>query len=253
MGRGKDDEMNGRRKERKVRKEAQSARRRQRKDAGVSLRLEELCYMPVGIVVICIGLTVWWSYWLQPYLWPLSSADLRNLQPRTRETVLFVRMVQNCLDPDNGLVQEEVDYEIRAAGGKPKSRRRDSGGGIAAVTDGLCDMDQLHELLDSGKVDVNDPHFPPSHQFGYSLLHMAAGSEAAQAPEVMGMLVNAGADLDTRATKLDRRTALYLATLYNNIEQIQLLLEAGANINLGDNLKTTPVYIAVQVRSVFGC
>ncbi len=255
MGRGKDDEMNGRRKERKFRKEALSARRRQRKDAGVPLRLlvEELCFGPVGIVVICIGVCMWWSYWLQPYLWPLSGADLRNSRPRTRETVLFERMVQNCLDPDNELVQEEVDYEIRAAGGKPKSRRRDSGGGIATVKDGLCDMDQLHELLDSGKVDVNDRHFPPTHQFGYSMLHMAAGSEAAQAPEVLGMLINAGADLDTRATKLDRRTALYLATLYNNIEQIQLLLEAGANINLGDNLKTTPVYIAVQVRSFFSC
>ena len=254
MGRGKDDETNGRRKERKARKEVQSARRRQRKElAGMTLNelVEDLCSGPIGIAVLCFGLFMWWSYWLEPYIWPSSGTDLRSSRVRTRETVRFERMVQNCLDPHDELVQQEVDYDIRAAGGNPKAQRFPGVGNIGAVADGQCDMDELQVLLDSGQVDVNDRHFPPTHQFGYTLLHMAAGSEAKHAPEVMGMLINAGAKLDTRATKLDRRTALYLATLYNNIDQIQLLLEAGANINLGDNLKTTPVYIAVQVRSSF--
>jgi hypothetical protein len=251
MGRGKDDESNGRRKERKVRKEVQSARRRQRKEASVSLEelVEDLCTGPVGIALLCLLIGMWWSYWLSPYLWPTTGETPRQSAARTRETVQFQRMVQNCLDPHNDLVQEEVDYEIRATGGTPKSRDRDSVGNIAVVADGLCDMEQLTVLLETGRVDVNDRHYPPTHHFGYTLLHLAAGSDAAQAPSVMGMLINAGADLDTRATKLDRRTALYLATLYNNIEQIQMLLEAGANINRGDNLKTTPVYIAVQVSS----
>ena len=251
MGRGRDDEMNGRRRERKVRKEVQSARRRQQKEGDTSCSFHELvedllCSGPIGIAALCIGLSLWWSYWLEPYIWPLSSAAERA---RTRETVQFQGMAQNCLDPHNELVQEEVDYDIRAAGGKPFP----AVGNIAAVTDGLCNMSQLQVLLDFGRVDVNDRHFPATHQFGYTLLHMAAGSQVAQAPEVMGMLINAGADLDARATKLDRRTPLYLATLYNNIEQIQLLLEAGADINLGDNLKTTPVYIAVQVRRSLLC
>jgi hypothetical protein len=81
------------------------------------------------------------------------------------------------------------------------------GTAAAAAT---CDMEEMERLIGTDLVDVDDPHYPMSHHFGYSLLHLAAGSEASQAADVMALLVNAGAELDGRATKLDRRTALCL-------------------------------------------
>ena len=110
MGRGKDDEGNARRKERKVRKDVQSARRRQRKETGLSMSevFEEVCSGPGGVLMIVALLAWWWSFWLSPYLWPPTAADLRRSGVRTPETRLFQRMTQNCLDPHNDLVKSEV-------------------------------------------------------------------------------------------------------------------------------------------------
>ena len=239
MGRGKDDELNARRRERKVRKEVRSARRRQPKFQGGYISsfddVIEAMGLPAFFVLFGTLMAFWWSYWLSPYLWPdAQRSNGQGLQQRTHETHLFQVAVEICLDPDESLVRDELAPPVN--GHHPGLSSRSGG----------CDLEELRRLLATEKVDVNDATFPPTHHFGYSLLHLAAGSDTAVAPEIMAMLINAGVELDQRATRLDRRTPLYLATLYNNEDQIRLLLEAGADIDLGDNLSTSPVYIAVQ-------
>ena len=118
MGRGKDDELNARRRERKVRKEVRSARRRQPKFQGGYISsfddVIEAMGLPAFFVLFGTLMAFWWSYWLSPYLWPdAQRSNGQGLQQRTHETHLFQVAVEICLDPES--IAQLIKHFFRAS------------------------------------------------------------------------------------------------------------------------------------------
>jgi ankyrin repeat protein len=77
------------------------------------------------------------------------------------------------------------------------------------------------------------------------LLDAAEGSFAVRA-EMLGALLDAGADINVMNAEGWERTALHNAVHYDNPASVQVLLSRGANPNSLDNLKRAAVYLAQE-------
>lgn len=60
---------------------------------------------------------------------------------------------------------------------------------------------------------------------------------------ILSALINAGVDINEQ---MKERTALFTAALLNDLEFVQLLIRAKADVNLGTDKQATPLFIAAQ-------
>jgi ankyrin repeat protein len=83
-------------------------------------------------------------------------------------------------------------------------------------------------------------------QYGKTALHYAARSK----PEYLEMLLRAGADPDARGA-VTGETAMHLAmrNVRDPSEQLEILLQYGASVNVRDRFMKTPLHIAVIGRN----
>ena len=108
-----------------------------------------------------------------------------------------------------------------------------------------CELESALSFLEQG-ADPNTRKHAASHPFGYHLSHLAAGSHMEHGPQLLRALIDAGVDVNAKATKGDRRSPLYVAAVNSRVEQARMLLEAGALVDQGDKLDTSPLFIAAQ-------
>lgn len=89
-----------------------------------------------------------------------------------------------------------------------------------------------------------------SHQCGFTPLTLACAGRRAHEngghPEVVRVLLQAGADPDKHCSNDDSETPLTRAAAEGNLEIVQILLRAGANIDKTENRDETPLFIASQ-------
>lgn len=76
---------------------------------------------------------------------------------------------------------------------------------------------------------------------GYTALHAAARYDDTMGRELMDMLIEAGADINSISANEDRWTPLHYAVHYNDREGIELLVERGADKNIRDVKGRTPL------------
>jgi ankyrin repeat protein len=84
----------------------------------------------------------------------------------------------------------------------------------------------------------------PYHVYDAMAMYAAAGNNQA---EIIRLLVESGVNVDVTSRKIiNGRTALMEATLEENVELIEYLIRAGANVNLEDAQGVTALDIAIQ-------
>lgn len=112
-----------------------------------------------------------------------------------------------------------------------------------------CSAAEAVALLDQG-VNPDTLTHVRAHRFGYYLMHLAAGSALPHSDELLAALIDAGGNVNRVATKGDQRTALYVAAVNGQIAKARMLLEAGASVDRGDKLQTSPLFISAQDGNV---
>lgn len=112
-----------------------------------------------------------------------------------------------------------------------------------------CAAKEAVSLLEQG-VNPDTLMHVRTHRFGYYLVHLAAGSDLNHSDELLAALIKAGCDVDVIATKGDRRTPLYVAAVNGQLSKARMLLEAGAAVDEGDKLQTSPLFITAQDGNV---
>ena len=80
----------------------------------------------------------------------------------------------------------------------------------------------------------------------FSLLHLAAGSDAHKAVK---FLIEQGEDVNQICNLHDKATPLHFAILSNNFTSAKLLLNSNANPNAKDSLGNTPYHFAVSSKN----
>lgn len=138
--------------------------------------------------------------------------------------------------------------------------------GNPEVVAALLDAGEMTEggNYGGGTVVLNaaDPNQKESWYGQTALMLAAAGNHT----EAMQHLIDAGAEVDAESARIDapeiepdrrqggfvyaripegRMTALHFAAREGHVEATQTLIDAGANLNVGDNYGTTPVVMAV--------
>jgi ankyrin repeat protein len=107
----------------------------------------------------------------------------------------------------------------------------------------------LHGAVESGEIDLVEflisrganPKQPAMHG---TLLHEAALSDGADAPQIARRLVELRLDPNARGPA--GATALLIAVREGNVETAQVLLDVGANPNLADDSNETALLLATQ-------
>lgn len=112
-----------------------------------------------------------------------------------------------------------------------------------------CAAKEAVSLLNQG-VNPDTLLHVRKHRFGYYLVHLAAGSDLDHSDELLAALIEAGCDVNLVATKGDRRTPLYVAAVNGQLNKARMLLEAGAAVDEGDKLQTSPLFITAQDGNV---
>ena len=112
-----------------------------------------------------------------------------------------------------------------------------------------CAVKEAVSLLNQG-VNPDTLMHVRTHRFGYYLVHLAAGSDLDHSDELLAALIEAGCKVNRVATKGDQRTPLYVAAVSGQLNKARMLLEAGAVVNEGDKLQTSPLFISSQDGNV---
>ena len=94
-----------------------------------------------------------------------------------------------------------------------------------AITNKFCDVDSLDN-------DGNTPLF-------YSVGKIP----------LMRVLLRAGADIN--GANMDGKTALHQAVIIHNLQSVKFLIENGANVNVQDQKKRTPIYYADENTPIY--
>lgn len=103
--------------------------------------------------------------------------------------------------------------------------------------------EDLEDALLKINAELPDPNIPSSH--GTPLLVFAAEKDYT---DVVGALIQKGANPD-KADLNTSETALIKAVRNQNFDTISILLNAGANPNLGTNQGLTPLGLAIDLRN----
>jgi ankyrin repeat protein len=93
-------------------------------------------------------------------------------------------------------------------------------------------------LLEKLSAIVEDEYYEQA------LLQLAADSGH---NAMLALLLNKGANIETRSSGYNSGTALHIATSTGNHPAVQLLLEKGANVNAADNRRLTPLMHAAEM------
>ena len=123
------------------------------------------------------------------------------------------------------------------------------------VNETADDISQLKESTESLKINTEDVHVVDESelmktidysnldgrsQSGFTMLHHAAKEDR---PDIIEFLVNAGCDINVGDD--EGQTPLHKAAMFGNAESVKLLLEKGADVNKVDNSGHTPLHIAI--------
>ena len=111
---------------------------------------------------------------------------------------------------------------------------------LSAAMNGNTDMVRLILSLDA------DPNANLNHPDSQTILHLIAESD--NAPEVAGILVEAGADIS--ATDEYEKTPLHAAAFCGHVKYAQFLIDCGATVDQKDGLGLTPLVLAARANRV---
>lgn len=116
----------------------------------------------------------------------------------------------------------------------------------------LLDLTTVKELLDK------DVYVNAVDNEGYNALHKAienshlsrpSASNLALTKNIIKLLIAAKIDVDAQTTKL-KLTALHFAAKFDNIEAIELLVNAGANLSIRNYDYRTPLETAIRAENI---
>ena len=101
----------------------------------------------------------------------------------------------------------------------------------------------MEEAITKIRTELPDPNIPSSN--GTPLIVLAAEKDYT---DIVGDLIQQGAD-PNKADLNTSETALIKAVRNQNFDTISILLNAGANPNLGTNQGLTPLSLAIDLRN----